>query len=82
MLTMYAPAWQQLPGCVVEHVLRTSDAALEQGSGALGSHLRDGDVRCPDDAGPQRTRGASYGLRQTDTWLSLSDVNSRRSQSA
>jgi hypothetical protein len=71
MLTMYADAWHHLPSSAVDQVCGPS---FDEGDAAKAPG---GPVEHPD---PGRER--DYGLRQTETWLSLSEVNSRRSQSA
>jgi hypothetical protein len=72
MHTMYAEAWQHLPSSLVDLVCRSSDV----GADAVVS------AECGSDPSGVLGTVECYGLRQTETWLSLSDVNSLRSQSA
>ncbi len=71
MLTMYADAWQLLPSSAVDRVCAQSSDMVDAASAEGG----------PPSAGISGDAG-DYGLRQTETWLSLSEVNSLRSQSA
>jgi len=71
MLTMYADAWQRLPSSAVDRVCGPSFA---EGDAANAP------VRRVEH--PHLGREHDYGLRQSETWLSLSEVNSLRSQSA